>query len=106
MILETYLTEFLHPTPFEFHFSDYHLQRYRQDADYLCGGFEDADLAAHLTVVYHRGRTLYGTEIHKVFQPVDEQFYIEALLYDLEDVQETIEEKPVYRMARLRRLYD
>lgn len=104
VILETYLTDFVHPTPFEFHFSDFHLERYRQDADYLCGGFEDEDLAAHLTVVYHRGRTLYGTEIHQAFQPVDERFYIQALLYDLEDVQESIAEKPVYYTLNLCRV--
>lgn len=104
VILETYLKNFVYPTPFEFHFSDFHLERYRQDADYLCGGFEDADLAAHLTVVYHRGRTLYGTGIRKAFQPVDEQFYLQALLNDLEDVQESIAEKPVYYTLNLCRV--
>ncbi len=104
VILKQYLTDFVHPTPFEFHFSDFHLDRYRQDEHYICGGFEDADLAAHLTVVYHRGKTLYGPAIRSVMLPVNERLYIQSLVYDIENAVEDIAGKPVYFTLNLCRV--
>ncbi|WP_227793434.1 GNAT family N-acetyltransferase [Paenibacillus guangzhouensis] len=55
IVLEDHMTSFIYPTPVEFHYSDYHRELYRADANYLCGGYEDKDLAAQLMVAYHRG---------------------------------------------------
>src|SRR5690606_30472755 len=60
IILETHLQSFVYPTPFEFHYSEMHRDKYRADENYLCGGFEDDDLASQIFVAYYRGITLYG----------------------------------------------
>lgn len=37
VILESHLKEFVYPTPFELHYSDYHREKYQADDNYLCG---------------------------------------------------------------------
>lgn len=104
IVLKKYLKNFVHPTPFEFHFSDFHLDRYRKDEDYLCGGFEDADLAAHFAVVYQRGIILYGEPIREAFLPVDRQYYLDSILGDIEDAPQNIMNLPVYYTLNLCRV--
>lgn len=104
ILLEAYLKDFVHPTPFEFHYSDYHREKYRTDENYICGGFEDADLAAHIFVTYHRGVALYGQPMCEVFQPIDRQFYIASILSDIEDVSPGILTAPVYFTLNLCRV--
>ncbi|MGG4092652.1 nucleotidyltransferase domain-containing protein [Paenibacillus lautus] len=53
LVLESSLQETVYPPPFEFHYSAFHREKYLNDDDYLCGGFQDADLAAHYTVILH-----------------------------------------------------
>lgn len=104
IVLKTYLTNFVYPTPFEFHFSEAHLQRYKADENYLCGGFEDADLAAQFAVVYHRGLILYGEPIREAFLPVDPRYYLESILEDIGDAPQRIKEMPVYYTLNLCRV--
>ncbi|WP_340024400.1 aminoglycoside adenylyltransferase domain-containing protein [Paenibacillus sp. FSL K6-1096] len=104
IVLKTYLREFVYPTPFEFHFSEAHLERYRTDGHYLCGGYEDADLAAHFTVVYHRGVSLYGEPIHEAFLPVDRRYYLDSIINDIGDAPLKIKEAPVYYTLNLCRV--
>lgn len=106
IIKETYLKELVHPTPFEFHYSEAHKEKYETDDNYTCGGFEDPDLAAHIFVTYHRGKVLYGKPIREVFQPIDRKFFVESILYDLEDAPKGIIHSPVYFVLNLcRALY-
>jgi len=104
IILETYLKEFIYPTPFEFHYSDYHRTRYESDENYICGGVEDPDLAAHIVITYHRGIALYGKAVRDVFKPIDNQYYMASILSDIEHVSNGIVETPVYYTLNLCRV--
>jgi predicted nucleotidyltransferase len=104
ILLESGLQHFIHPTPFELHYSDYHREKYKLDESYICGGFEDADLAAHIMVTYHRGKTLYGKAIRDVFPPIDEQFYIQSILLDVKNAVNDIRTSPVYFTLNLCRV--
>lgn len=104
VVLDKHFEEFVHPTPFEFHYSAFHRERYRIDDHYLCGGFEDPDLAAHFTVTYHRGVALYGEPFHERFKPIDEKYYIDAMKYDIENAAEEIADNPVYYVLNLCRV--
>jgi len=104
IILEKYTKEFIHPTPFELHYSDFHRDRYLSDANYICGGFTDRDLAAHMTIIIHRGICLYGKEIKDTFGYVPKRDYIDSLIYDIENAKNDIIENPVYITLNLCRI--
>ncbi|WP_163859008.1 aminoglycoside adenylyltransferase domain-containing protein [Paenibacillus elgii] len=104
VVLESILGQFVYPTPFEFHYSPLHRDKYRTDGNYTCGGGEDPDLAAHLTVAYHRGIALYGKPLREVMQPVDKRFYVESILHDAEDAPQGILETPEYYALNLCRV--
>ncbi|NQX44769.1 DUF4111 domain-containing protein [Paenibacillus tritici] len=104
VVLTSYLKNFVHPTPFEFHFSKGHLERYSLEEDYICGGLEDGDLAAHFAVVYQRGFILYGEPIREAFLPVDRQYVLDSILGDIEDARQNIIDAPVYYTLNLCRV--
>ena len=97
---------FVYPTPFELHFSIAHLEWYKNDPlDYVLKmNGTDKDLAAHITILYHRGLCLWGEEIHDVFEPVDEKAYFDSIWYDIECAEEDILENPVYVILNLCRV--
>jgi predicted nucleotidyltransferase len=94
IILETYLKKFVYPTPFEFHYSEYHREKYRTNENYLCGGFEDEDLASQIVVAYERGLTLYGKPLSALYEPIDSKYYIASILHDVEGAAEEIISNP------------
>lgn len=97
---------FVYPTPFELHFSNGHLAWYReQPEDYIrrMRG-TDKDLAAHFTVIRHRGLCLYGRPIPGVFGEVPEANYMDALWYDIGNAREEIAEHPLYTILNLARV--
>lgn len=51
---------------------------------------EDRDLAAHITVTINRGFCLYGKKIKEAFKPIPEKYYIDSLMYDLENIYNNI----------------
>lgn len=104
IVLETIAKDFIYPTPFEFHYSDYHRERYQTDEKYNCGGSEDPDLAAHFTVIYQRGITIYGRPIQAVFQPVDRKYYVQSILSDIASASCEILDSPVYFTLNLCRV--
>ncbi|OBZ09062.1 hypothetical protein A8L34_23245 [Bacillus sp. FJAT-27264] len=104
IILEEHLTEFVYPTPCEYHFSDFHREQYRNNEHYLCGGYEDKDLASQIAVAYHRGRTLYGRPLTENYPPIDRQHYLASILYDIECASEEILDKPMYVTLNLCRV--
>lgn len=101
VVLKKYTDEFVYPTPFEFHYSLAHKEKYKADPDYLCGGYEDTDLAAHFVVVYHRGIALYGKPIREVFTAIDKSYFIASICSDVKDATEGITENPVYYVLNL-----
>jgi len=94
VILENYLNNFKYPTPFEYHYSEFHRERYRMDEFYICGGFTDEDLAAQITVAYHRGITLYGKPLAEMYPPIDEKYYLASIVSDVEGAARNIFTKP------------
>ena len=99
-------TPFVYPTPFELHFSIVHLDWYQKSpTDYIekMKG-TDKDLAAHITVIYHRGKTLYGREIKTVFSEVDRADYLDSIWSDVENAAEEIVKQPMYFVLNLCRV--
>ena len=82
IVKEAVCKPFVYPTPFELHFSIAHLNWYQSNpADYVerMKG-TDKDLAAHFTVIYHRGKTLYGKEIKSVFS-LNDSLPLQKIIY-------------------------
>lgn len=104
VVLETYAANFVYPTPFEFHYSSFHREKYRMDEGYFCGGWEDPDLAAHFVITYHRGIVLFGQQIKDVIKPIDKSYYIQSIKSDIEDALEGIIHNPVYYVLNLSRV--
>lgn len=104
ILLEQELIDFTYPTPFELHYSEFHKERYMVDPNYLCAEGFDPDLAAHLVVTYERGICLYGKPIQDVFGPINHKYYVESILYDIENAVEKISEAPVYYTLNLCRV--
>ncbi|WP_394189294.1 aminoglycoside adenylyltransferase domain-containing protein [Paenisporosarcina quisquiliarum] len=103
IILKKYVSTFVYPTPFELH---YFHPRYLEDETYICGGpgFEDYDLAAHMMITYHRGRTLFGEEIKTIFKPIKREYYIHSIMNDIEDATQEVIKNPVYFTLNLCRV--
>ena len=99
-------TPFIYPTPFELHFSVAHLQWYKENpSDYIdrMNGI-DKDLAAHFTIIYHRGKRLYGKEIKDVFEEVSKEYYCDSIWNDIENAEEEILTNPTYIILNLCRV--
>ena len=97
---------FIYPTPFELHFSITHLQWYKANpSDYInkMNG-TDKDLAAHFTIIYHRGKRLWGKEIKDVFEQVSREFYFDSIWNDIENAEEEIMANPTYIILNLCRV--
>ncbi|MCR4789118.1 MAG: DUF4111 domain-containing protein [Lachnospiraceae bacterium] len=97
---------FVYPTPFELHFSVAHLDWYIKDpGDYISKmKGEDKDLAAHLTVINHRGECLCGAPIKEIFEDVPVQDYIDSVWNDVAEAEEEITDDPMYLILNLTRV--
>ncbi len=98
---------FAYPTPFELHFSIAHLDWYRKDPkDYIFKmKGEDKDLAAHFTIINHRGRCLCGAPIKEIFDDVPIQHYIDSIWNDIADAEDEITDNPMYIILNLARVF-
>ncbi len=97
---------FIYPTPFELHFSNAHLEWYNTNPiDYVnkMKG-TDKDLAAHCTIIYYRGKCLYGEAIQDVFENVRAELYFDSILNDVEDAEKEIITNPTYMILNLCRV--
>lgn len=104
IVLDRYAKKFIYPTPFELHYSDYHKKKYLTDDSYICGGFTDKDLAAHFTIIRHRGICLYGKSIEDAFNEVPRKHYLDSIWSDVENSKEGIMENTVYITLNLCRV--
>lgn len=104
IVLETTIANLAYPTPFEFHYSAYHRERYRTDEHYLCGGYDDPDLVAHMAVIYDRGIVLHGTPIKELFHPVKREYMLASITSDAGAASEEIVDNPVYYVLNLSRV--
>ena len=106
IVREEVCNPFVYPTPFELHFSVAHLNWYQSNPqDYIekMKG-TDRDLAAHFTIICHRGQVLYGKEIFEVFAPVSKKDYLDSIWGDIENAPEEIAENPMYLTLNLCRV--
>ncbi len=106
IVKESVCRPFVYPTPFVLHFSEAHLNWYQTNpSDYIekMNG-TDKDLAAHFTILYHRGMTLWGKEIPEVFAEVDAAYYFDSIWNDIENAKEEITENPMYITLNLCRV--
>jgi hypothetical protein len=106
IVKESVCRPFVYPTPFVLHFSVAHLNWYQTNpSDYIkkMNG-TDKDLAAHFTILYHRGMTLWGKEIPEVFAEVDATYYFDSIWNDIENAEEEITENPMYITLNLCRV--
>ena len=105
------LEKWAHPCPFDFHYSEFWRGRYQDDllkGTYLHLNGElryDADLAAHITIVNHRGISLEGPPIDEVFPLVPRSHYISSIMGDFQECLDNIEEEPIYCTLNLIRVY-
>ena len=97
---------FAYPTPFELHFSIAHLDWYRNDPDDYVSKMkgEDKDLAAHFTIINHRGKCLYGAPIKDTFADVPIQDYIDSIWEDVANAKDEIADNPMYLTLNLARV--
>jgi|LGVF01.1.fsa_nt_gb streptomycin 3"-adenylyltransferase len=90
-----------HPMPFEVHFSNGHIERYKADKNYICGNDFDDDLIAHIKVIKERGIVLYGKVINRTFGEIKDEYFIDSIYKDIKDSKEKITEEPVYYSLNL-----
>lgn len=97
---------FVYPTPYELHFSNTHLKWYQTDPEGYIAKMKgtDKDLAAHFTILYHRGKTLYGKEIREVFAEPGPAAYFDSIWSDIENAGEEIVHNPTYVILNLCRV--
>ena len=97
---------FVYPTPFELHFSVAHIDWYGKDPDDYISKMkgEDKDLAAHFTIITHRGKCLYGASITETFADVLVKYYIDSIWNDIADAEEEIKDNPMYLILNLLRV--
>ena len=106
IVREAVCNPFIYPTPYELHFSGMHLNWYRTNPQDYVENMKgtDPDLAAHFTIILHRGKNLYGKEIPSVFAPVPREDYIDSIRSDIQDAKSDILENTMYITLNLCRV--
>ncbi|ARI76194.1 aminoglycoside adenylyltransferase domain-containing protein [Halobacillus mangrovi] len=105
------LTNWKHPSLFDFHYSELWRERYQEDLDKGACQYinedqgKDPDLAAHLTITTFRGICIEGPPIHNVFPSVPTSHYVSSILQDYQGCLENIEDDPVYSVLNIIRVY-
>jgi streptomycin 3"-adenylyltransferase len=86
---ENDLRPWRHPTPFDFHYSEDWRKKFESELadgkwkNWNAAAPFDDDLAAHVTVLNHRGACLFGEPIRKVFPAVPERDFLDSIVGDV-----------------------
>lgn len=104
VVEDSALRFFSHPSPFVYHYSSAHREKYAADPDYLCGGRTDPDLAAQVAVAYERGIALHGQPLRETYPPVPKTDYRRSILHDVSTAETDILHDPVYVVLNLCRV--
>jgi len=106
VVTKTDLSPFVYPTPFELHYSNFHLKACRENIERFCSEMNgvDPDLAAHCTVVRAVGVTVCGEPLESVFGEVPTEAYLDSIWLDVRDAVRDIAENPVYVTLNLCRV--
>jgi predicted nucleotidyltransferase len=107
---EDQLLNWQHPCPFDFHYSEYWRKHYEEKVLNDSSAFNhemltDPDLAAHITIINHRGICLEGREISDVFPVIPPSDYISSIIGDYVECLENIVQDPVYCILNMIRVY-
>ncbi|WP_226679852.1 aminoglycoside adenylyltransferase domain-containing protein [Sutcliffiella horikoshii] len=105
------LENWTHPSPYEFHFSEGWRRNF--ETELLTGQYEainvnhkvDPDLAAHITILNHRGIRWEGPPIDDIFPVIPRTHYLSSILADFQDCLKNVEADPVYCVLNLIRVY-
>jgi predicted nucleotidyltransferase len=98
IVKENVCNPFVYPTPFEFHFSIAQKEFYQSNPDEYINLMKeiDKDLAAHFTIVRHRGKVLYGKKIEEVFGLVSKENYFDSIWHDIAGARADIIKDTLY----------
>lgn len=98
VMLRSACKPFVHPAPYELHYSQTHRENYLKNLSETCCRMNgvDPDLAAHVTVTRAVGFALCGEPVEAVFAPVHPQDTLNSILCDVEDAEKEILRDPVY----------
>jgi len=108
---QSQLSPWRHPCPYDFHYSEAWRKRYEEDLmkgshHFIKDGCHtDPDIAAHITMTYHRGICVEGKGIKDVFQKVPDKDFLSSILGDFHDCLENIEKDPIYCSLNMIRVY-
>ncbi len=106
VVKREYCKPFVYPTPYELHFSNGHLEWFKNNPkDYVerMKGM-DKDLAAHFMIINKYGKTLWGDNIEEVFGEVPREAYLDSIWYDIENAKEDVLDNPMYIILNLCRV--
>jgi len=106
VVLKRHCQSFIHPCPYELHFSDAMLGVYKEHALSLFDDDEmkDPDLAAHFTVIRHTGIVLHGEPISAVFGDISKEDYLDSIVNDVINAENDILSNPEYITLNLCRV--
>lgn len=105
-VLPQYCRDFVYPTPFELHFSNAHRSAYARDPSGFAAAMRgtDPDLAAHFTVLRHKGIALCGPPVSSIFGAVPWENYLDSICADIADAETAVQSDPVYVLLNLCRV--
>lgn len=85
------LNPWRHPTPYEFHFSEYWRPKFEviaRENDLAFWDFKevctDGDIACHVTLINQSGICIYGRAINEVFPPVPEEDFWDSIYWGID----------------------
>ncbi|WP_282172029.1 aminoglycoside adenylyltransferase domain-containing protein [Cytobacillus firmus] len=99
------LSTWQHPCPFDFHYSEFWREGFEEGMNPNSVSGFDPDLAAHITIIHHRGICVAGESIKATFPNVPREDYLSAILGDYFDCLVNIKEDPVYSVLNMIRVY-
>ncbi len=101
-----------HPTPYQFHFSEYWRERYEQIAAANHIGFwdfpetcTDGDLACHVTLTRQSGIRLCGPDIRDIFPDVPEEDFWDSIAWGVEYYNKLGEDQLMTAVLSLLRIW-
>ncbi|WP_053216029.1 aminoglycoside adenylyltransferase domain-containing protein [Guptibacillus hwajinpoensis] len=100
-----------HPSPYEFHYSEFWRDRYEVDLlenrfTYLNDDIKtDPDLAAHITIMFYRGICIEGSSIFEVFPRIPSSDYLSSIIGDYEECLANIVDDPIYCSLNMLRVF-
>ncbi|GEN54924.1 aminoglycoside adenylyltransferase domain-containing protein [Halobacillus faecis] len=101
------LNHWQHPSPYDYHYSEAWRERFLNGGVTYSNHHEktDPDLAAHVTILSHKGCVLFGRPITEVFPSIPEKDYLDSILNDYEDCLDEVLDDPVYAVLNILRVY-